>query len=133
MLNPSSADEVKDDPTIRRCIAFSKGFGFGALTVVNLYPFRTKSPKELRSFGDLPFDFSDEMRRNHEVICATAGEADVIIVAWGDAAWHTDWYSLTHGIPRPRTLRCLGTTKSGAPRHPLYVRGDQPLETWRSV
>ena len=80
MLNPSSADAVQDDPTIRRCIGFAKREGFGRLEVVNLYAFRSKSPSAL--FADLdPVgpDNTGEIRK-------ALGRADVVIVAWGNNA-----------------------------------------------
>jgi len=48
-LNPSTADHQQDDPTIRRCIRFARDWGFGELIAANLFAFRTKSPRLLRS------------------------------------------------------------------------------------
>lgn len=51
MLNPSTADENVDDPTIRRCINFAKDWGYGGMYVGNLFAFRTAYPKELKEAG----------------------------------------------------------------------------------
>lgn len=116
-LNPSTADEVKDDPTIRRCVDFSKRWGYGALCMTNLFAFRATDPDDMK-------DASDPIGpENMTWLRAVAMEADVVVAAWGNhglfngqsdvlkKAMH-DW-----GI----TLHCLRITGSNQPEHPLYL------------
>lgn len=130
MFNPSTADGREDDPTIRRCVAFSRREGAAALVVVNLFAWRTTDPRELlaplasgRAVGD----------RNDASILAAVAEADVVVAAWG--ANYPDEVEERLAVVRlllaERPVRSLGMTKAGAPRHPLYVRGDQPLVEYR--
>lgn len=118
MLNPSTADADIDDPTIRRCIRFATDWGFDVLSVRNLFALRATDPKQLLACDVLP---SGGGRGDAEI--AMANTADLVIAAWG--AW----------VPHDRTrdarrflasskLHCLGTTKAGAPRHPLYVKAE---------
>ena len=122
MLNPSTADAVTDDPTIRRCIGFAKREGCKDLIVANLYALRSPSPSDLWTADDPVGPNNDEwleilMQRRSKVICA-----------WGAHA-KPDRVSafLSMAEAANKTLWCLGTTKAGAPRHPLYIRADQPL------
>lgn len=126
MLNPSTADATQDDPTIRRCIGFAKRYSCGSLTVVNLFAYRATEPDELLR---CPVDVVGP--GNFETLREVGQRSNAIVVAaWG-----------SHGAATPlavgnalaalrRPLECLGVTKSGAPRHPLYVRGDAPLIGW---
>ena len=116
MLNPSTADATKDDPTIRRCIAFSKRWGYGSIEVVNIFAYRATAPADLWPLSD-PIG-----QENDTHIDAAVQRAAIVIAAWG-----------VHGAYRGRGaevarrfdgLKYLGATKDGHPRHPLYVRGD---------
>lgn len=116
MLNPSTADGTTDDPTIRRCMAFARAWGYGGLLVSNLFAFRATDPHEL---------YRTEAPVGHEndaAITACALASGLHVAAWGvhgslmnrGQAVRT----LLWGI---RPLTCLGMTKSGQPRHPLYM------------
>ena len=119
MLNPSTADEHRDDPTIRRCISFGKAWGFQTLYVTNLSPLRATYPKELLAAGPEPDDVWEE---NLDYIIDTALGAVIVVAAWGvhGAAEGRDVRVLAE-LTRIRSVHCLGTTKDGHPRHPLYV------------
>lgn len=126
MLNPSTADGREDDPTVRRCVGFARREGAGAIAVVNLFAWRATDPRELLAF--------DERRaigdRNDDEIRAAVGRDLPVVAAWGAhpaAARRAE--RVIELVGRP--VLCLGTTKDGAPRHPLYVRGDQPLVEFR--
>jgi len=126
MLNPSTADADLDDPTIRRCMGLARREAFGGIFVVNLYAFRATNPKELQrvSFphGGDNADWLDRAlaRRDRPVVCA-----------WGANADHDTARNFVIAAKGFGTrLTCLGKTKGGAPRHPLYVRADQPLEAF---
>ena len=118
MLNPSTADQLTDDPTIRRCVGFAKHWGYSQLQVVNLFSYRATNPKELKR------DRAAGKRLNtigaDAYIRIAIREAGMLIAAWGALqAW-----------ARPRAAEViamsdhwfvLGLTKKGYPRHPLYM------------
>jgi hypothetical protein len=124
LLNPSTADERRDDPTIRRCLGFGRSLGYGAVHVVNLFALCATRPKQLRE-ADEPIG-----AENDRFIIRAARDAGRVMAAWG-----------CHGAYRGRDqvvvallarigvpLACLGMTKAGRPRHPLYVPSDaQPV------
>lgn len=117
MLNPSTADATRDDPTIRRCIGFSKRWGAGGLVVVNLYALRSTDPAALLTHPDPVGPDNDEtlvMAGAHAEL--TGGRA---IAAWGTHPATAHRAVAAYALAGP--LWCLGTTRSGAPRHPLYV------------
>ena len=119
-LNPSTADETVDDPTIRRCIGFAKRWGYGGLVMLNLFAFRATDPRDMRAADDPVGPDNDR-----HLIAATS-ESGLVVAAWG-----------VHGAYRNRdrevagllawNLMALGLTRDGHPRHPLYVRGDAEL------
>lgn len=123
MLNPSTADSTKDDPTIRRCIGFAKREGFGGIEVCNLYAFRATKPADLWQADDPIGPRNGQVLRD---LLTRWNGGSPIVAAWGAHAKHerVAWLLDKPGAHR---LRCLGITKHGAPRHPLYVKGDQPL------
>jgi hypothetical protein len=129
MLNPSTADDLIDDPTIRRCIAYSTDWGFEALEVVNLYAYRATEPRGLGSAHD-PIG-----PNNDRFITDAASTAEACVVAWGQT--RPMGGSFTGGFHDARVRRvlrmigdnamCLGTTADGAPRHPGRVAARQHL------
>ena len=124
MLNPSTADEHVDDPTIRRCIAFSRAWGYGAMTAVNLFALRTPDPGPLRRHQD-PIG-----PENDAHIAAAAARAGQIIAAWGAFPFAAD-QGRALDVLLSRSLHCLGCTASGAPRHPLYAPSTARLRPYR--
>ena len=128
MLNPSTADEEFDDPTIRRCIRFTESFGRGAMTVVNLSPFRATKPRDL--MGKL----IEELWGDNEVAILAATEyADLVIAAWGSV--HQDLRDLEARMIRTvrrnvLQLHCLRINGDGSPGHPLYLPKDCQLVKW---
>lgn len=128
MLNPSTADEHQDDPTIRRCMGFSRDWGFPGLTVVNLFAYRATKPAEL---FDAKFPTG---AANDYAISAHAHYAPMIVCAWGtaaarrlDRAHMVADFLHRHYADR---LRVLGLTMEGWPRHPLYVAADTVPIPW---
>lgn len=130
MLNPSTADAEQDDPTIRRCLGFSRREGAGALVVCNLFALRTTDPKGLLSHPD------PRGPENEQYVADWISRADLVLCAWG--SW-PKVNRLDHGLDVPGMVRsagriayCLGKTKAGHPRHPLYVKSTKTLEVyWR--
>ena len=123
MLNPSTADETQDDPTIRRCIDFANRWGFGWLHVVNLSPLRATAPKELLAAGRESDAVWDE---NLEHIRSEALASNMVIAAWGvhGAAENRDYYVMSELRGNVEMVYCLGLTKGGHPKHPLYLKAN---------
>lgn len=114
-LNPSTADETNDDPTIRRCINFAKAWGFSGLCMTNLFAFRATDPKDMIAADDAVGPDNDAWLR-----CLSDG-ASLVVAAWGVHGTHQGRDKAVAGLLG--AMDCLGTTKDGHPRHPLYVRG----------
>lgn len=128
MLNPSTADATIDDPTIRRCIGFTRSWGYNSLTVVNLWALRATDPIELAKHSS-PQGPLNAAIVEHHVACSS-----LIVLAWG--AHKPSKLLREPPVDIDRMIRKwrrtavfnLGTTKDGSPRHPLYVRADTPLQ-----
>ncbi len=127
MLNPSTADAEIDDPTIRSCIRLANAWGYGSFEVVNLFAWRATDPNELATPRD-PVG-----KGNDAIICAALVRCDVAICAWGANKNAGDRGSLVRQIitsSKP-VAYCLGTTKDGHPKHPLYIKTGTPLTAYR--
>lgn len=114
------ADEYVNDPTLRRVIRFSQTFGYGSLEVVNLFAFRSPDPGVLTSVPD-PIDAENDF-----YIQEAAKRAGIVIAAWGAMGmlYERDRAVLPLlGSP----VYCLGMTRNGSPRHPLYLRFNTSL------
>jgi hypothetical protein len=123
MLNPSTADASLDDPTIRRVIGFTRAWGYGQAWVTNLFALRATDPAELNRH-DEPRGPENEA---HVLLMAVA--CPVVVCAWGatvDKVRHR-WIDVAAIVERNSLAMCLGSTKAGYPRHPLYVRADTEL------
>ncbi len=118
MLNPSQADATNDDPTLRRCLGFARSWGYGALEVVNLFAYRTANPKHLQQVAD-------PIGRDNDRILQTWGDrVDCIILAWGNGGTLYHRHQIVLDFLPDTKLHCLGLTKQGQPRHPLYLRAN---------
>jgi hypothetical protein len=118
MLNPSTADEEVDDPTIRRCMGFARAWGYDGIIVVNLYAYRTTSPRILRRVRD-PVGPQNAVTLE-EVVGSSLTK--LVVCAWGASA------EQARAAEVLRTIRAIGEvphalrlTKDGAPWHPLYL------------
>lgn len=118
MLNPSTADEVENDPTVARCEAYARRWGDGGLVVTNLYALRSTDPRALIGHPK-PVGPANDLE-----IRLQATRSGLVVAAWGN-----------HGAGRARevvaalhregvVLHCLGVNKTGEPVHPLYQRRD---------
>jgi hypothetical protein len=122
MLNPSTGDAFGDDPTLRRCIGFARGWGFGELAVGNLYGARSADPAVLAGLAD-PVG-----PENEAWLARLLKEADVVVAAWGAMAPERRVREVVGQIEGAGArMRCLGLTGKGCPRHPLYVKGGTVL------
>jgi hypothetical protein len=127
MLNPSTADANVDDPTIRRCMGFARRENAGGIAVVNLYGLRATDPAELRKTKD---PFGPDNRANISMLGMEAAAAGLpVVCAWGTGGWVKSADVATIHLLKGTgaKLVCLGTTKAGHPKHPLYIKADQPL------
>lgn len=131
MLNPSIAGSgaTRDnlDPTLRRCRAFAKEGGFGGFHVVNLFSKVSTDPRGLAGEPDVP-----DIRERRVLLEVLRGAHGEIVCGWGAqpiARVRGPWFVAAAAAERKR-LTCLGLTNGGAPRHPLYVRGDTPLKSF---
>lgn len=129
MLNPSTADASLDDPTIRRCMGFARREGFGGIYVANLFAYRSPNPEDVVAAGGRAVG-PDNDRHLLEVLARAVDAAVPIVCAWGASLpghlGRALWVK-RNALGVGADLRCLGATKEGHPRHPLYVKGDQPL------
>lgn len=119
-LNPSTADEAKNDPTVTRCIRFAQDLGFGGLYMLNLFAFRATDPQKM-------FAAADPVADNDRYLNAYAARPDVSLVlcAWGNHGLHLGRSKLVVGeLKQIRDLHCFGLNKTGEPKHPLYLRAD---------
>lgn len=127
MLNPSTADAEIDDATIRSCIRLCRGESYGSFEVVNVFGWRATKPDELLKALD-PCGPQNEWH-----VRAALGRCDIPICAWG--AWPPAEAASAYVRNAIRAERpaafCFGKTKSGAPRHPLYIKSGTPLEVYR--
>jgi hypothetical protein len=125
MLNPSTADAEADDPTIRRCISRAKDNGFGSVEVVNLFAYRATNPDELKRTED-PVG-----SENDKHIIEAVNRAHTIIVAWGTKGGLNLRDHYVSKLLSQFGLKCLGMTKDGFPKHPLYIASNKALEDYR--
>ncbi len=120
-LNPSTADENIDDPTVRRCIRYADSWGYGGIYMLNLFAFRSTDPSNLYTEK---FPIGDE---NDKHIRFVSEMCDMTILAWGNHGKYMDRSSAVLSIvARPYYLKL---TNSGEPGHPLYLKKDlRPIE-----
>lgn len=114
MLNPSTADAERDDATIRRITGYAQAWGYGALSVVNLYAYRATRPREMFAAPD-PVGPDNDLH-----ITRAAAEHGRIVAAWGAHA-RPERIAAALTLPGMHRLGALALTATGQPRHPLYL------------
>lgn len=114
-LNPSTADEIEDDPTIRRCAGYAKLWGYGALCMTNLFAYRATEREVMKKYP------SPVGAENDRWLVECAREAAIVVAAWGADGGHRQ---RDRAVIRllGRKLLCLTRTKEGHPGHPLYLK-----------
>lgn len=123
MLNPSTADDLVNDRTISRCIAFAKSWGYDRLIVVNTNPMRSTDPKRT------PVPTALDMSVNDQHLLAAGSRCDKLVCAWGSNV-HASLEARALKLLRPVGLYHLGLTKAGKPRHPLYLPASTQPTRW---
>lgn len=127
MLNPSTADERANDPTIARCETRARAWGFAGLHIVNLFAFRATDPKDLKAATD-PVGPD-----NQRIVCEIVAQANLTLAAWGVHGTHLSQDDVVLDWLAAQPLACLGQTKLGHPRHPLYISYAKTPEPWRNM
>lgn len=118
-LNPSTADEKNDDPTVRKCMGFARRWGCGGLIFVNLFAYRTTNPINLRKVVD-PVGLENDCWIQNQL-----GKADFVVGAWGNhGSYMGRGARYLEEIPE---LYCLQINKTGHPAHPLYISYEKDL------
>ncbi|MFU8898474.1 MAG: DUF1643 domain-containing protein [Roseinatronobacter sp.] len=117
MLNPSTATEVQNDPTVERCERRARALGFGAFRVCNIFAYRATDPRVMRAAPDPIGPMNDA------AIAESAPWADQIICAWGTHGAHLERGAQVEALLRTtgQPLWHLGLSKHGHPKHPLYI------------
>ncbi len=129
MLNPSTATEEQNDPTIHRCEQRARRLGFGGFCAVNLFALRATDPRDMKVADD------PTGPDNAQAISGAARWADTVIAAWGVHGAHRGAGPATAAQLRVegRTLHHLGLTKAGHPRHPLYLPYSAEPQIWTAT
>ena len=132
MLNPSTADAINDDSTIKKCMGFAQRWGYGGITVGNLFALRSRDPNGLLGSHDPVGPENDAHLKQ------LAAECTVVVAAWGNSG---DKARLSHLFQQRQTfmnellrgrMQCLGTNKDGTPKHPVLLAYETPLEPYDS-
>ncbi|MDH5798554.1 MAG: DUF1643 domain-containing protein [Paracoccaceae bacterium] len=126
MLNPSTATEFQNDPTVERCERRARALGFGSFRVTNIFAWRDTDPRKMRAAADPVGPDNDRH------ILEGCHWSEQIICAWGT---HGDY--MRRGFNVEQLLRGagfqlfhLGLSKAGHPKHPLYISYSQKPEVW---
>jgi len=128
MLNPSTADEIKLDPSCTRARDYALRWGFGGLLVTNIFAWRATDPQEMKAVRD-PVG-----RRNDRAILRAARKAAIVVCAWGNHGTHTNRSSNVLRDLRGAglELHVLRLNGSGEPAHPLYLSAALEPRRWRA-
>lgn len=128
MLNPSTADDVHNDPTITRCVRFAQAWGFGGVDIVNLFAYRSTDSGMLAKVKN-PVGV-----RNNKVIINVVSQHPCAVLAWGNHGRLNHRGEEVLALIAGKTkLLCFGTTAHGQPKHPLYLRNDSSTITFPFV
>jgi hypothetical protein len=113
-LNPSTADETNNDPTVRRCIDYAQRWGYGALCMTNIFAFRATDPKDMMKAEDPTGPDNDFWLQSY------ADDAGIVVAAWGkDGSYKKRGQKVIDMI---QNLHYLKKNKDGTPAHPLYLK-----------
>ncbi len=121
MLNPSTADEQKNDPTIARCEGFARRWGFGRLDVVNAFAYRATESAALAKANNPVGELADQY------IKEAVNRNEKLVLAWGNWGALNDRHLEMRDLIGARAAYGFGVTKQFQPKHPLYLRNDSGL------
>ena len=127
LLNPSTADEVQDDPTNRRGIRYAMDWGYGSVVFCNLFAYRSPYPKIMKQESDpVGPDNNRQIYIQHRL-------ADITVAAWGNDGMHQDRDVNVKSLLGWENMHVLGLNKSGCPKHILYLKKDLIAMSWPNV
>ncbi|WP_299193191.1 DUF1643 domain-containing protein [uncultured Litoreibacter sp.] len=126
MLNPSTATEVQNDPTVERCERRARALGYGSFRVCNIFAWRDTDPRKMRKAADPVGPLNDA------AIVEACAWADTIVCAWGTHGEHLERGPAVGALMREtgKPLYHLGLSKAGHPKHPLYISYSQQPVPW---
>lgn len=127
-LNPSTADEIRDDPTIRRCSGFAQSWGCSSMGVVNLFAWRSTDPRALRKAED-PIG-PDNNRFIYQEARKAAVCGGPVVIAWGNHGHYLGRGGDVIELLSEFDLKAFRRTNRGQPWHPLMLRKDSRLYPW---
>lgn len=123
-LNPSTADEAANDPTVTRCINYAKRWGFGGMVMLNIFAYRATDPRAMKLHP------SPVGRDNDSALLQVSKAVGKVVCAWGTHGAYdgrgNDVRQMLSGVE----LSHLGLTKDGFPKHPLYLKSDLEPVRW---
>lgn len=134
MLNPSTADHMQDDPTIRKCIGFAKQYGCGSIEVFNLFAYRATKPSDLKQAG------WDVGPRNDSIIFTRLHS---LTQRWGRQTVTLAWGAHARGRPQRvvellfklrengYAMQTLKLLDDGTPAHPLMLPYSSTLAPYK--
>ena len=125
-LNPSTATDTIDDPTIRRCSRYAQAWGYQTYLMLNLFAWRDTDPRRMKSASDPVGPLNDD------VLVDQAQQASIVIAAWGA---HGTFNGRSDAVRQMMndadvTLHYLALTKDGHPGHPLYLKSTLTPTPW---
>lgn len=123
-LNPSTADETQDDPTVRRCLGYAKKWGYGRMVMLNIFAFRATDPRAMKAAADPVGPGNDTF------LLDSAKRSALVVAAWGNHGAFQGRSKYVVGMLKKAgvELHCLKLTGQGEPGHPLYLPKDlQPV------
>ena len=122
-LNPSTADEIVLDPTLRRCKGYAQDWGYGGIVMLNLFAYRATDPKDMKAQLD-PVG-----PENDDYIWAITDAIHMVVCAWGA---HGSYQQRDESVivTIQADMHALALTKDGHPRHPLYLKKDLRPRKW---
>lgn len=122
-LNPSTADEIVNDNTIRKCMKFAQNWGFRAMIMTNLFAYRATAPKDMKAYSE-PIG-----KENNDWLVQVSWHTDKTIVCWGNDGEHLERSKVVIPLLNP-LLYCFGRNKNGEPKHPLRLAYRSELEAF---
>lgn len=128
-LNPSTATELVDDPTVLRCKKRAKALGFDRMVMTNLFAYRATAPEDMKALDSADaVGGLDQMATLRD----TAASSDLILCAWGNHGSHSRQASVVLRMLAAHRdkFRCLAVTQTGHPKHPLYCKNDAPIKPY---
>lgn len=125
-LNPSTADEVVNDPTVTRCVNYAKAWGYDGMFMTNIFAFRATDPTVMKAYDNPIGELNDE------ALIWAVSRSWMTVCAWGNHGQHLERSSNVKKLLHPYTgLWYLKMNKSKEPSHPLYLKGNlEPTHWW---